>query len=207
MNDLMDLLQSQVTGQMIDAFASNLGSNVKRNQTSKAVDGGIAILMNALAKNAKQSGGASALESALDKDHDGSILDDVAGFIGGTSNFSNTRAANGAGILKHVLRGKESGAIDMLAQMSGLNKNQSSQLLIKLAPIVLGMLGKQKRATGASAVDLSDLLSNVAGTVNKKADNASLITSFLDRDGDGNLRNEATQVGLNLLKGLFKRKR
>ena len=203
----MDLLQSQVTGQMIDAFASNLGSNVKRNQTSKAVDGGIAILMNALAKNAKQSGGASALESALDKDHDGSILDDVAGFIGGTSNFSNTRAANGAGILKHVLGGKESGAIDMLAQMSGLNKNQSSQLLIKLAPIVLGMLGKQKRATGASAVGLSDLLSNVAGTVNKKADNASLITSFLDRDGDGNLRNEATQVGLNLLKGLFKRRR
>lgn len=205
MANLFDLLQSQVSDDVIGALTQQIGGNAKKEQTSTAVSDGMAILMNALAKNSSSSTGASALGSALDRDHDGGILEDLLGFVQGTAASNNSRAGNGAGILGHLLGAKQGGAIDALAKMSGLNSNQSSSLLIKLAPIVLGMLGKQKRTTGASNSDLSSLLANAAGAANKKAANPSLITSLLDRDGDGNITNEATSFGFSLLKKLFKR--
>ena len=208
--DLISVLQSGASEAVIDAFTQQLGAGTKRNQTSKAVEGGVSILMNALARNARQQQGRASLEAALEKDHDGSILDDVAGFINGSSSFNNSRAANGAGILKHVLGGKQSGAIDALAQMSGLNKGQSADMLVKLAPIVLGMLGRQKRsapAAGAGGIDLSSILGQAAGNMTKKTGQASLIESLLDQDGDGSIQDEVANVGINLLKGLFKRRR
>ena len=88
-----------------------------------------------------------------------------------------------------------------------LDSNQSTSLLIKMAPIVLGMLGKQKRSTGLSPSDLGGLLSGAAAMSNKGNKNASLITSLLDQDGDGSLKGEAVGFGLKMLKGLFSRKR
>lgn len=206
MANLFDLLQSQVSPDMIGALTQQLGGAAKPDQTSSAVSSGMAILMNALSKNASQSNGASALGAALDKDHDGSILDDLMGYINGTSQVTNTRAANGAGILGHLLGAKQGSAVDALAQASGLDQSQSSSMLIKLAPIVLGMLGKEKRTSGVSNSDLSSLLAGAAGVANQKVSNPSILTSFLDQDGDGNLRNEATSFGMKLLKGLFSKK-
>ncbi len=205
MANIFDLLQSQVSDDVIGALTQQIGGNANSQQTSSAVSNGMAILMNALAKNSSNTSGADALGAALDRDHDGGILEDLLGYVQGTSPVNNTRATNGAGILGHLLGSKQGGAIDALSKMSGLNQNQSSNILIKLAPIVLGMLGKQKRTAGVSNSDLSSLLANAVGSANQKASNPSLITSLLDRDGDGNITNEATSLGLNLLKRLFKR--
>ncbi len=205
MANIFDLLQSQLSDDVIGALTNQIGQGASKQQTSSAVSDGMAILMNALAKNTSNSSGASALGAALDRDHDGSILDDVMGYVQGNSPVNNSRAANGAGILGHLLGAKQSGAIDALSKMSGLNSGQSSNLLIKLAPMVLGMLGKQKRSSGLSNSDLSSILSGAVSSANQKAANPSLITSLLDKDGDGNLKNEATSLGLNLLKKFFKR--
>lgn len=203
MANIFDLLQSQMSDDVIGALTNQLGA--EKQQTSSAVSNGMAILMNALAKNTSNTSGASALGAALDRDHDGSVLDDLMGFVQGNAPVNNTRAANGAGILGHLLGAKQGGAIDALSKMSGLNQNQSSSLLVKLAPIVLGMLGKQKRNAGISNSDLSSVLAGAVGQANQKASNPSLITSLLDKDGDGNLTNEATSFGMNLLKKFFKR--
>ena len=203
MASIFDLLQSQMSDDVIGALTNQLGAEKK--QTSTAVDNGMAILMNALAKNSSNSSGASALGAALDRDHDGGLLDDLTGFIQGNSAAANSRAGNGAGILGHLLGGKQSGAIEALSKMSGLNNNQSSSLLVKLAPIVLGMLGKQKRSSGLSNSDLSSVLSGALGQANQKASNPSLISSLLDRDGDGSIVDDVASLGGSLLKGLFKK--
>lgn len=208
MANILDLLQSQLGDQAISALTNQLGGQASTKQTSTAVDSGIAILMNALSKNAASPQGASALNAALDKDHDGSIMDDLMGYINGTSTVNNTRAANGAGILGHILGSRQGSAVEALTKASGLNQSQSSNLLAKLAPMVLGTLGQQKKSSGIGVSDLAGILSGVAGAANKKVGgNASLLTSFLDSDGDGNLRNEAAGLGMKLLKGLFSRKR
>ncbi len=206
MADLFDLLQSQLSDDVIGALSNQLGNNVDKSQTNTAVTNGMAILMNALAKNSSNNTGASALGAALDRDHDGSILNDLMGYIQGASQVNNTKAADGAGILGHILGAKQGNAIDMLSKMSGLDNNQSSSILMKLAPIVLGMLGKQKRSSGVSNSDLSSILSGAASHVNQKASNPSLITSLLDRDGDGSIADEAASFGFKMLRNFFKKK-
>lgn len=206
MANILDLLQSQMGSTAISALTKQLGGQADTKQTQSAVDSGMAILLNALSKNASNSNGASALGAALDRDHDGSILDDITGFISGSSQAASSRAGNGAGILGHLLGGKQGAAVEALAKASGLNSGQSTSLLTKLAPLVLGALGKQKRSAGISNNDLGSLLAGVAGQVNQKPSvNTSLLTSFLDSDGDGNLKNEAMGLGMKLLKGLFKK--
>ncbi len=205
MADLFDMLQSQVGESLVGALTNQMGG-ASPQQTSNGVQGAMSILMNALAKNAKNPQGASALGTALDRDHDGSILDDVVGFVNGSSPINQTKAGNGDGILGHILGGQKSSAIDSLTKMSGLNSNQSSSLLAKLAPIVLGMLGKQKRSQGLDMSGLGNILNNSAATARKKTPQSDLLTSFLDRDGDGSIKDDAARIGFSLLKNLFRRK-
>ena len=206
MADLFDLLQSQVGEQLVGTLTGQLGG-ASQQQTSNGVNGAMSILMSALAKNAKSPEGASALGAALDRDHDGSILDDLTGFLNGSSPVNNTKAANGEGILGHILGSQKGGAIESLTKMSGLNQSQSSDLLVKLAPIVLGMLGKQKRSTGMDMGGLSNILTNSASTARKRTPQSDLLTSFLDQDGDGDIKDDAARIGFSLLKNLFKKRR
>ncbi len=207
MDDLFDLLKGQLGEAAIGALTNQLGGGVKQEQTTKGVDGAMSILVGALAKNAQSTKGVNSLNNALEKDHDGSILEDVVGFINGSSQPKNTKAANGAGISGHLLGGKQGNAIDQLSKMSGLNQNQASSMLLKLAPIVLGMLGKQKRSAGLDTSGLSNILAQSAGTaVKKTSGGADLLTSILDQDGDGSILDDAAKIGGNLLKGFFRGK-
>lgn len=207
MADLFDILKSQVSESLVGAIAGQLGGGASTQQTSGAVDGAMSVLMSALAKNAASEKGASALSSALDNDHDGSILDDVVGFINGSSGFNNSRASNGGGILGHILGNKQDAAVDAISKSSGLNQGQVLNLLIKLAPVVLGMLGQQKRTQGLNPGDLAGMLAGAAGTANKKVGNTGLLTSFLDQDGDGDIKDDAARIGFNFLKNIFFKKK
>lgn len=198
------MLQSQVGESLVGALTKQLGGATPQ-QTSNGVQGAMSILMSALAKNSKSSQGASALGAALDRDHDGSILDDIVGFVNGSSPINQTKAGNGDGILGHILGGQKSSAIDSLTKMSGLNSNQSSDILAKLAPVVLGMLGKQKRSQGLDMSGLSNILNSSAVTAQKKTPKANILTSFLDQDGDGDIKDDAARIGFSLLKKLFRR--
>ncbi|MEL6390502.1 MAG: DUF937 domain-containing protein [Bacteroidota bacterium] len=204
--DLMDLLKSQIGEQAIGAMTSQLGG-ASPKATSAGMDGAMSILMGALAKNTKNEQGASALNSALDRDHDGSILDDVVGFLNGTSQATNTRAANGAGILGHLLGGQQGQAVEQLSKASGLDQQQASSMLMKMAPLVLGMLGKQKRNTNMGLNDLSGLLAGAAQTSRARVQGGDLLTSFLDQDGDGSIVDDAAKIGGSFLKNIFRRRR
>lgn len=205
MADLFDMLQSQVGDSLVGALTNQLGG-ANPQQTSDGVQGAMSILMSALARNSKSPEGASSLSAALDRDHDGSILDDISGFVNGSSTINNTKAANGAGILGHILGAQQGTAVDSLRQMSGLDQNQSTSLLMKLAPIVLGMLGKQKKTQGLDMSGLSNILNNSAATAQKRVPKPDLLTQFLDRDGDGSIKDDAAKIGFSLLKNLFRRR-
>jgi hypothetical protein len=164
-------------------------------------------LLNALARNSSKPGGASALGSALDRDHDGSVLDDLMGMMTGAAAPKTSKTLDGAGILEHILGKKKEGAADMLANKTGLNSAQTLNLLIKLAPVVMGALGKMKKSQNVDPSGLPDVLSGAASRMNKSASNPSLIESFLDQDGDGNLNNEIKNVGFSFLKSIFSKRR
>ena len=82
MANLIELLQSQMTDQVLDSLTSKIGAT-DRTQTKAAADGIFSTLATALSKNVQKPGGADGLLGALDRDHDGSYLDDIVGMLGG----------------------------------------------------------------------------------------------------------------------------
>ena len=200
--DLIDLLQSQLSGNVIDQLSNQIGE--EKEKTEVATSGIISMLTAALAKNAASPGGASALANALDTDHDGSILDNIGELLGGSMN--NNRAANGAGILKHVLGGKQGNAIDAISKMSGLSGDKTGNLMTMLAPIVLGMLGKQKRQNNMDQSGLSDMLSRSVKSATNQRQEMGLLGKLLDRDGDGSVMDDIAGMGLKTLGNLFRKR-
>jgi hypothetical protein len=108
------------------------------------------------------------------------------------------------GILKHVFGGRESKVESALAGSSGIDAGQMRQILAMLAPLVLGMLGKQQRQQGFDIGGLTDLLGGERRAAEKKAPGAvDLIGSMLDSDGDGSVADDLAKLGGGLLGGLF----
>lgn len=204
--DLTSLIQSQVSEGLIDQLSNQLGG-VDRQQTSAATTGILTTLLGAMARNASTPDGASALNKALEKDHDGSILEDVMGMVTGQKSPSNERAVNGSGILNHVLGNRQGTAVDMISKMSGLDSSKTGSLMTMLAPMVMGMLGKAKREQNLDQGGISDLLTGFTKQEQDRNPAMSLITGFLDADGDGSIIDDvAGMLGKGLLGGLFKRK-
>jgi len=204
--DILDLLKQQMTPDVINGLTQKIGAKDPK-QTETAVDTALATLVGAMKQTtADPQKGASFLD-ALDRDHDGSVLDDITGFIGG--NFAgNQRAANGMGILNHLLGQKQNSAFDMLSQISGLSSGQSSNLMATLAPLVMGMLGRQRRqASGGFGIsDIFNLLNGSMNNNRQRVQHQSIVEKFLDADGDGSIMDDiAGSVGKGLLNKLFGR--
>lgn len=71
--------------------------------------------MTEIIRNVSDNVGIACLMMALGRNHDGSILDDVLGFINsGGDNQSGT--FNGAGILKHVLGDNQEQMVDAISK-------------------------------------------------------------------------------------------
>lgn len=203
--DLMDLLKWQLSDGVISGLDQelNIGNAEKTNAASQAA---LSVLMSALAKNSTSSESAlGGLVGALDRDHDGSILDDVVGMVTGQARVTNPKTMDGTGILGHLLGGRQNNAVDLLTQMTGLDKNKSLSLLIKLAPMVLGVLGRYKKQNNLDKSQLNDFLKTSQQkyvTANKER---SIFERILDQDGDGSIADEAASIGFKLLGNLFKK--
>ncbi len=118
--DLTQLLQQQLsqqlTGGFIDQISNQLGGADKR-QTATATSAILSTLMGALARNASTPDGAAALSNALEKDHDGSLLDNLGGLLGGAS--GGGQAGGLGGLLGSVLSSAASGNRGGLGGMLG----------------------------------------------------------------------------------------
>lgn len=202
----MDLLQGSLTSGMVDQLSQQLGGADKQ-KTAAAASGIVTTLMGALAKNASTTEGAQSLNKALERDHDGSILDDVMGMLTGNAQVNNDRMLNGSGILNHVLGNKQSGAVDMISKLSGLDSSKTGSLMAMLAPVVMGALGKAKRQQGLDVAGIASLLSGTVSAQQQQNPTMNLVTSFLDADGDGSIVDDVASMGMKILGSFFGRKK
>ncbi len=155
--NLMDILQGQLSEEMVGQLSDNIGAEPQ--QTAQAASGIFATLLGGLANNASTEGGLAALGSALDRNHDGSMLDDIAGMVGGMlQGGAQTPATNGQGILNHILGDKQEVAAQQIGESSGLSAGQVMKLLPILAPIVMSVLGKAKSSGGLDLGNLAGVL-------------------------------------------------
>jgi hypothetical protein len=187
MNALTEMLMRQLAGGALSQISGKIGAD--QSTTSKALEIALPLLISALARNSSTPTGAQALDQAIARDHDGSILDNLGSF------FGNPEAANGAGILGHVLGGRRTVAETGLAQSTGLDPAAAGQLLETVAPLVLGALGKAKQQQGLDAAGLSEFL----GSQDQQAQAAEpgmmgMLGNLLDSNKDGSVLDDVTRI-------------
>ena len=179
MSGIFEVLTKQLGGSALDSISRQIGGDSKA--TGTAVTAALPMLMEALASNTRKTGGAEALSAALAKDHDGGILDDVGGYL------SNPGSINGAGILRHVLGGKQQTVEKGLSKSSGLDLGSVAKLLPILAPMVMGALGQKQRQDNLDVSGLTNMLGTERKEIEKTMPQMGIVGQFLDTDGDGDM--------------------
>ena len=151
MADLTDALN-----EVLEAHSGEVSRRIgaDEDRTREAIHAAVPALLAAFGSEANRSDG---MRQAIRRDHDGTILDQLSEYLGGTATL-DARTTNGAGILDHVLGGGDQEQMARaLSAKSGLDLGTIMQLLPLLAPIVMGMLGKKSDATPGGGFSLDDL--------------------------------------------------
>ena len=178
---LLGLLQGQDLGQLAEQVGGNEG------QVKNGVMAALPAMLTALSKNTGTEKGAQELNNALEKKHDGSILDNLSGYL------SNPDLKDGAGILNHLFGSQTSNVANTVSQSSGLDTNGSMKMLQMLAPVLMGMLGQQKKQNNLDAKGLGNLTSMLASNFGSEAGASGImdvVTNLLDANKDGNVMDD-----------------
>lgn len=215
MSSILDLLNQQMSGTTVQQVSRQIGASP--DQTQKAMATALPLLLGGLARNANRSpDDARSLSNALERDHDGSVLDGLAGLLGGGGSGGSdlgglismaggllgggSKATDGDGILGHILGGKRQTVEQGVSKASGLDAAKVAQLMSMMAPIVMAALGKAKRQNNLDADGLTALLNRERGQVEEQTPGMQQggLLGLLDMDGDGNVADDIAKIGGSL---------
>ena len=178
---LLGLLQGQDLGKLAEQVGGNEG------QVKNGVMAALPAMLTALSKNTGTEKGAQELSNALETKHDGSILNNLSGYL------SNPDLKDGAGILNHLFGNQTSNVANAVSQSSGLDSNGSMKILQMLAPVLMGMLGQQKKQNNLDAEGIGNLTSMLASNFGSEAGASGIVdvvTNLLDANKDGNVMDD-----------------
>jgi hypothetical protein len=197
-SSLLEALGPLLQGDTTRQVSRQLG--IDEGKAGTAVQAAVPLLVTALQRNAASPQGRDSLLSALDRDHDGSILDDIGGFLGGGGSSA------GEAILGHVLGGQSNDVAASVGKSTGLDAGSAMKLLAMLAPLVMGALGRTRQQQQVDAGGLADLLGGAQSQMSQTApDLMSALGGMLDTDKDGSVIDDVAKIA-GSLGGLFGRK-
>ncbi len=197
----------KMVGQLVNMLAK--GGNL--SQLSDAIGGSpratrsalellLPSMIHAMNRNTNSRDGADSLLNALKRDHDGSILERLGEAI------SRPDETSGTGILGHLFGSKTRAVESGVGRATGLDAGQITRLMITVAPIVLGLLGKLRSQKNLDTDALSNLLGRADAEVRPRTrKRLSPLMQFLDQDGDGDVSGEVIRIGTGLLGRLFRK--
>ena len=181
--DITKMLTDAMTDKVMGEISEKMW--MSGDSAKSAISSALPMLLWGLSKNADTDEGAAALNTAVES-HDGGIMDMIWGLA------SNPDSWAGAGILKHILGSSEGNVAQAVAAKSWIDSSQASGLLKVLAPMVMGKLWEAK----SWGLDVGSLLQGE--TANK-----SILTGFLDQDGDGEITDDLLSMWGDMLKKKF----
>lgn len=158
---LIDLLTGNTGSQVAERAESKFGIN--RNQVLALLAVAAPLIISYLSKKSQSASEAESLNAALDKDHDGSILNDVT--------QAEARQSEGNSILNHIFGGEKQDVENQLSQKTGISIDKIGPVLSMLAPIIMGYIGKEKQQGNVGAGGLGGLLDSILGNVSSQTQN------------------------------------
>lgn len=160
---------------LIDLITGNAGSEVAAQAENRfGVDKNQMIALAAVAapliisylrkKSQEDPNEAEAINNALQKDHDGSILENPSQVV--------ERQSEGDSILSHIFGGQKPAVENQLSQSTGISMDKIGPLMGMLAPLVMGYIGRQRQQNGVtSGGGLGDLLGGILGGAQNQVQN------------------------------------
>jgi len=184
MASILDLLQTDMGQTLINGASQK--TNTTPDKTANVLSQAMPIILGAMQRNAQTPQGAASLSNALaDPKHNGGVLDMLGGLFGDGPGNPEELENDGAGILRHVLGEKQQNIESAVSTSSGVDAQSVGQIIKIAAPIIMGLLGKQKQEKGIEQNGIGDLLGSVLGQSGDH--DSSFLTSILDADGDGSM--------------------
>lgn len=162
---LIDLITGNTGGQVAEEAGNKFG--IDKNQIIALMAVAAPLVISYLSKKAKSNPEeADKLNAALEKDHDGSILNNPS--------QAADRQDEGNSILSYVFGGEKAEVENQLSQKTGISMAKIGPILAMLAPIIMGYIGKEKKSNGVtSGGGLGDLLGGILGNANQQAQGQS----------------------------------
>ena len=208
MLSLQDLLGQDQGNAVLGEISNTVGA--EPSLVNSAIQMALPAIIGGLANNAADPQGAQSLDQALERDHDGSIFGNLGGLgsmiLGQLQTPEPTpKQLDAGGILGHILGNNQGPVVEQVSNNTGLNMGQVAQILMMLAPLVMGYLGQQKREQGVGADGLGGLLGGLLGGQSAAAPQSSgnammdMASSMLDSDRDGSAMDDIASMALNYL--------
>lgn len=156
---LIDLLTGNTGNQVAEQAENKFG--ISKNQVIALLAVAAPLIISYLRNKSQDAKEAEALNNALNKDHNGSILNDASQI--------EARQAEGGSILDHIFGGQKSTVENQLSQNTGISIDKIGPILAMLAPVVMGYIGQQKQQSNVGAGGLGDLLGGILGNASNQA--------------------------------------
>jgi hypothetical protein len=132
MSSLLEMLSQQLSPEVVRGMSRQIGAD--EGQTEKALSALLPMMVGGLAKNAtSDQQGAMKLSRALERDHDGSMVDHITGMLGGQSAKNHPLAGMLGG-------GQQQGGGDLLSVLLG-GGQQGNQQGGGMGNLLGGLLG------------------------------------------------------------------
>jgi hypothetical protein len=196
--NLIDLLERLLgSNEVLSRIGALIGLNPEKAKA--AIGAAVPAILAALVGVAQKPEGRNRL-AALAEDQDAGVLDNVAGALSGGR--ETALIDSGRGMLSSLFgQSQLDGLTGAVGRSTGLSQGTAGSLLGALAPLVLGVLGREQRSQGLDAQGLAGMLrdqkDNIAHALPAGLASAlgptGLLDGVTDRLGEGVSR--VTQAG------------
>ena len=185
MFSLQDLLGEAQGTEAVNHISNQIGADTAT--TGSAIGMALPMIFGAMNSQAQTKPDIFSTIVNMATENDGTILDDVAGYLTGSNQMGNMAG----GMLGSILGNKQGQVADHISNQTGLGSGQVMNLLMMLAPLVMGYLGRQQTNQNLDQGGLASMIGGITqqqrSTGNPMMDMAS---RFIDQDGDGNAMND-----------------
>jgi hypothetical protein len=153
--NLVSLIMQFLTPDIIARIAATLG--LGRTETEAGVSAAVPALLAAFSGVADKPGGSQSLVDAI-KNQSG-VLDSVVSMVGGGS--PSSLVDKGSNLLSSLIGSHDQSALaGAVGKFAGIGQSTGSSLVGMLAPVVMGVIGRQIGSRGLDAGSVGSLLAS-----------------------------------------------
>jgi uncharacterized protein DUF937 len=158
--NLVSLIMQFLTPDVIARIATALG--LDRNSAQSAIGAAVPALLAGFTGAAERPSGAQNLADAISRQS--GALNNFTSMVSGSG--ASSLVDQGSALLKSVLGGQDQAAIaGAVSKFAGIGQGAGNSLLAMLAPLAMGMIGKQLGGGNMNPGSLASLLSSQKGAI------------------------------------------